>query len=106
MHERKWQDQNSWLLSLEQHLVELENFFEIAEIKQFFLQLQQLRKPNSATEKIISHAQADVLRMKAREKGNQRTLWKKFRQHFGISRYANLPEQKFTEAMDWLENFC
>ncbi|NUM33681.1 MAG: ORF6C domain-containing protein, partial [Candidatus Brocadiae bacterium] len=48
-----------------------------------------------------------VEEMKARVKAIRKSpmkIWGKFNKHFRISRYRHLPQSKFQEAMEWLQN--
>lgn len=54
----------------------------------------------------IAKAIRSYLKNKAKDKGNMRMLWVKFNRHFEITRYSLLPENRFKEALQWLEDYC
>ena len=32
-------------------------------------------------------------------------MWAAFKQHFGLTEYRNLPQNRFAEALEWLNNW-
>jgi len=42
------------------------------------------------------------------ERGRPRAygeVWAAFKQHFGLTEYRNLPQNRFAEALEWLNNW-
>lgn len=66
---------------------------------------------NQITEldEIINSKEAGTLRKIVSKKAQTRkqtyNIWQKFKQKFSISKYTNLPKNRFSEAIKWLEKF-
>ena len=62
----------------------------------------------TSTKNHISSQQAQKLKDLAKNKGKTREgmmkLWSKSKKHFALDRYIHLPEERFVEAVIWLEN--
>ena len=52
----------------------------------------------------ITAEQIEILKKKVKEKGRPITIWKRFNKAFEITRYKFLPENRFQEALEWIEN--
>lgn len=64
---------------------------------------KQIKK--SIQKKYISKEEALKLKNKVKSKQeNSRRIWKHFKKHFNIKRYIHLPNDKFMEAMHWLDS--
>ena len=56
-------------------------------------------------ESFITQEQIRILKKLVKEKEQLPvTIWRKFNQHFNISRYRFLPQHRFQEALNWLQN--
>lgn len=53
----------------------------------------------------LSEEQLELLKKRVKLKGPGMKVWGEFKKHFQVSRYRDLPKQKFREALDWLENY-
>lgn len=65
-----------------------------------------LNPPARTTKSYISVGQAQKLKEIAKRKGKTRQgimkIWAKFKQHFNISKYTLLPEDLFSNAVEWI----
>ncbi len=75
------------------------------DMHKFDRRISFLEQPVLGRDEFITKEQIDVLRGKAKEKGNPTAIWPKFKKHFDLSRYVHLPQRRFGEAVLWLEGY-
>ena len=47
-----------------------------------------------------------IVKKKTQNRKQVYQIWREFKQHFALTRYSDLPTERFDDAVQWLDEFC